>query len=93
MNLYTPDQVEFVQERAAERIGEILDALGVDYIERRDYLQGPCPVHEGDNQRAWFWAFRTQHWECRTRSWTATRRAGGVSKPSSKTCCREGSGA
>jgi len=59
--------IDFIQDRACERIREILDALGVEYTERMDYLQGKCPIHNGDNDRAWFWAFTSRHWKCMTK--------------------------
>jgi hypothetical protein len=59
--------VDFIQARACERISEVFDALGIDYVERHDYLQSACPIHEGNNQRAMFWAIRSNHWQCKTR--------------------------
>lgn len=60
-------QLDFIQERAHERITEVLDALGIDYTERRDYIQAACPVHGGDNPRAWYWALSSTHWRCATK--------------------------
>lgn len=65
---YTPQEVAFIQARACERIIEIFDALGCEYVERHDYIQLACPVHGGDNSRAVFWAIRSNHWECKTRN-------------------------
>ncbi len=59
-------QIAFIQDRAAERITEILDALGMEYVERRDYVHAKCPVHGGDNERAWYWAHNSRHWRCMT---------------------------
>ncbi len=67
MRHYRTQDVSFIQDRACERIVEIFDALGLDYIERHDYLQAACPVHEGDNQRGMFWAIKSNHWQCKTR--------------------------
>lgn len=67
MRQYNREEASFIQERAAERIAEVLDALGVDYVERSSYLQGACPVHGGDNPRAWYWATNTYHWRCATK--------------------------
>lgn len=67
MGRLNSNNIEFIQDRACERISEIFDALGVEYIERHDYLQAACPVHEGDNQRGMFWAMRSNHWQCKTR--------------------------
>ena len=59
--------VAFIQARACERISEVFDALGIEFTERNDYLQAACPVHGGDNERALFWAIRSNHWKCNTR--------------------------
>jgi len=59
--------VDFIQDRACERITEILDALGMEYTERHDYIQAACPVHGGNNDRGMFWAIRSNHWQCKTR--------------------------
>lgn len=67
MQRFSPQDITFIQDRACERIIEIFDALGIEYIERHDYIQAACPVHEGDNQRAMFWAIRSNHWQCKTR--------------------------
>lgn len=67
MRLFEDKDISFIQDRACERIGEIFDALGLEYTERHDYLQAACPVHGGDNQRAMFWAIRSCHWQCKTR--------------------------
>lgn len=67
MKRFNTASVAFIQDRACERISEIFDALGIDYTERRDYIQAACPVHEGSNQRGMFWAFRSNHWQCKTR--------------------------
>lgn len=67
MKRFNSTSIAFIQDRACERIVEIFDALGIDYIERHDYLQAACPVHDGDNQRGMFWAIRSNHWQCKTR--------------------------
>lgn len=67
MKLFSDKDISFIQDRACERVTEIFDAIGCEYIERHDYLQAACPVHEGDNQRAMFWAIRSNHWQCKTR--------------------------
>lgn len=59
--------IEYIQDRACDRIYEIFDAMGIEYTERRDYLQAACPVHGGDNDRGMFWAMRSSHWQCKTR--------------------------
>lgn len=67
MRRFNTQDITFIQDRACERVVEIFDALGIDYTERYDYLQAACPVHGGDNQRAMFWAIRSNHWQCKTR--------------------------
>jgi len=64
---FEPLNVDFIQDRACERITEVFDALGIEYTERHDYIQSACPVHGGENQRALFWAIRSNHWQCKTR--------------------------
>jgi len=59
--------VDFIQARACERVAEVLDAMGIEFTERRDYLQAACPVHGGNNDRAMFWAINSNHWQCKTR--------------------------
>lgn len=66
MRSYNREEASFIQDRAAERIAEVLDALGIDYTERASYLQAACPVHGGDNPRGWYWAINTLHWRCAT---------------------------
>lgn len=67
MKIFDNNQINFIQKRACERITEIFNALGCEYTERHDYLQCACPVHDGDNNRAMFWAIRSSHWNCKTR--------------------------
>jgi len=68
MKRFSPADVAFIQDRACDRVTEIFDALGIDYNDRHDYLQAACPVHDGDNDRAMFWALRSNHWQCKTRN-------------------------
>ncbi len=67
MNKFSPANVMFIQNRACERINEVLDALGLDYTERHDYIQCACPVHAGDNPRGMYWLIKSNHWKCATR--------------------------
>lgn len=67
MKWFNPQNIAFIQARACERISEIFDAIGCDYIERHDYLQAACPVHGGDNPRSMFFAIRSNHWQCKSR--------------------------
>jgi len=67
MKNFNTNEISYIQDRACERIAEILDAIGIEYTERSDYFQGRCPCHNGDNERSWWWATRTSHWECATK--------------------------
>jgi DNA primase len=67
MKRFNQQEIAFIQARACERIGEIFDAMGLDYTERHDYIQAACPVHDGDNPRGMFWAIQSEHWQCKTR--------------------------
>lgn len=67
MKPFNTTSIAFIQDRACERVGEIFDAMNIEYIERHDYLQAACPVHDGNNQRGMFWAIRSNHWQCKTR--------------------------
>jgi len=67
MKKFNTSEIDYIQDRACERITEILDALGIEYTERCDYFQGSCPAHSGDNPRSFWWATRTNHWECSTK--------------------------
>lgn len=67
MRLFNSNEITFIQDRGCERITEILDALGIEYTERHDYIQCACPVHDGNNDRGLFWAMRSNHWQCKTR--------------------------
>lgn len=67
MKQFNEAEIKYIQDRACERVSEILDALGVEYFERSDYLQGRCPCHSGDNHRSFYFATRTNHWKCNTK--------------------------
>lgn len=64
---FTPQEINFIQDRAHERVTEIFDALGCDYSMRRDYIQCACPIHESNNPRSLYWALSSNHWKCMTR--------------------------
>lgn len=61
-------EIEFIEDRAKERISEIFDALGIEYVERAEYLQCACPIHQGDNNRGLYWAMNLGRFRCVTRS-------------------------
>jgi len=64
---FTPSEINFIQDRAHERVTEIFDALGCDYSMRNDYIQCGCPIHGSDNPRSLYWALSSSHWKCMTR--------------------------
>lgn len=66
MKKFNSNEISYIQERACERITEILNALGIEFTERHDYLQFRCPCHNGDNERSVYWAVSTNHWKCMT---------------------------
>lgn len=68
------DKVTLLSNMGAEHAGDVLDALGVDYMHSGKRLSGSCPVHGGDNRGAFsmypdgyivkgFWKCRTHHCE------------------------------
>ena len=65
---FNNNEIALIQDRACERVGEILDALGVQYEERYDYLQFACPVHGGTSPRSVYWAVQSSHWKCMSRN-------------------------
>ncbi len=67
MRRFKPHEVEFIQERACERISEVLDALGIEYSEKQDYLQFQCPIHMGESDRSAWWSFRNNFFRCETK--------------------------
>jgi 5S rRNA maturation endonuclease (ribonuclease M5) len=79
MRNFNDKEVEYIQNRANERITEILDAIGVEYQERGDYLSAKCPCHDGDNPRSFYWAIRTNHWKCNTKHCEADKISGNSS--------------
>ncbi len=66
MQKFNFNEISYIQDRACERITEILNALGIEFTERHDYLQFRCPCHNGDNERSVYWAISTNHWKCMT---------------------------
>lgn len=42
----------------------IFDALGITYTERYKYINGPCPVHNGDRADAFSWHIEAGIWKC-----------------------------
>ena len=48
------DQASLItlQNRASEKIDELLDYFGLDLSKRNKFFVGPCPIHGGSNQSA-----------------------------------------
>ena len=58
-------------DRACDIIDEMFDSLGIKYFKGRQYICGPCPIHQGNNQQAWVF-YPEGHtargiWHCYTR--------------------------
>lgn len=45
----------------------VFDALGMTYSERYHYINGVCPVHEGDRKDAFSWHIEKGIWKCFSR--------------------------
>jgi len=61
------DKLNILKDLANLQIEEILDALGVRYRERYNYLVGPCPVHGGDRADAFSYLLERGIWQCFSR--------------------------
>lgn len=67
MKRFNKHETAWIEDRAKDRVSEIFDALNIEYRERIDYIQCACPIHQGDNQRALYWAFNLGRFRCTTR--------------------------
>lgn len=61
------DGIEALKDLANLRVEDILDALGVEYRERYNYLVGCCPVHGGDRRDAFSYLLERGIWRCFSR--------------------------
>jgi DNA primase len=61
------DKLNALKDLANLRIEDILDALGVEYRERYNYLVGCCPVHGGDRRDAFSYLLERGIWQCFSR--------------------------
>ena len=59
-------QLETLKEIANENIEKILDALEIEYIDKYDYFQAECPIHNGDNPTAFSWVKSKGYFRCFT---------------------------
>jgi DNA primase len=58
------NELAAIKELANGKILDILDALGVSYKERYNYVNACCPVHNGDRKDAWSWQIDIGIWKC-----------------------------
>lgn len=77
---YNQTQLRHLEERAAERIQEILELFKIDGLKYTDNkIVGNCPVHSGDKNNAFngYLGGHTTpfHWKCRTRGCHQTFRS------------------
>ena len=56
-----------IKELANLQIENILDALGINYRERYNYIVAPCPVHGGDRADAFSFHLDRGIWKCFSR--------------------------
>lgn len=61
------DNLKVIKELANTNITILLDALDVKYRDRYVYLNGPCPIHNGDRKDAWSWSIDRGIWQCYSR--------------------------
>lgn len=61
------DKLNAIKEVANLRIEEILDALGINYRERYNYVVAACPIHGGDRKDAFSWHLDRGIWKCFSR--------------------------
>ena len=61
------NKLNALKDLANLRIEDILDALGVEYRERYNYLVGCCPVHGGDRRDAFSYLLERGIWQCFSR--------------------------
>ncbi len=69
--IYTPEQIAAIKELANGNIVQILTALEL-YDDMKDkypkYINGRCPIHQGDNKTAFSWDYDKGIFKCWTRS-------------------------
>ncbi len=59
--------LETLKEIANENIHLIFEAFNLDFIDRYDFYQGCCPIHNGDNPTAFSWVKDRGYFRCFTR--------------------------
>ena len=58
------DDIAVIKELANVNIVNILEVLGIQYRDKGDYFNGPCPIHNGDRIDAWSWEINRGIWKC-----------------------------
>ena len=65
MTLY--EQLEILNTKLEDKLGVLLDRLGLEYIEMSQSFRGSCPIHEGDNETAFcLYKYPVPNWCCFT---------------------------
>jgi DNA primase len=69
---FTSTDINEIKRWANKHISAILRALGIRYLDRGRYITGCCPIPyhagDGDNPRAWVWAYDQEKWRCYSHS-------------------------
>lgn len=68
MAKYSPQQIAVIKEIANDNITHIMDLLGIlgDLRDRKNYINGACPIHKGDNKTSFSWSYNISAWKCFT---------------------------
>lgn len=61
------DDINAIKELANYHIHELFEILDITCKSKQDYLNGPCPVHNGDRKDAWSWHLDRGIWKCFSR--------------------------
>ena len=59
-------EIELLKYHCNENIVLIIEELGLDLHDRGAYINGVCPVHEGDNPSGFSWLKSEGRWRCWT---------------------------
>lgn len=62
------DKVDAIKEMANLKIESILDALGINYEDRYNYVVAPCPIHDGNRRDAFSYHLDRGMWKCFSRA-------------------------
>ena len=53
-----------LKELASINIINILDSLDIEYVDKYNWVSGPCPVHGSSRKDAWSWHLEKGVWRC-----------------------------